>query len=385
MTETTASVEDVRVYVPAALGGGGVLLFTSHIGINLAKGPEQLTPMLFSLVGVHFVLAGTVAACGFWLAISDLPTKRYGRIAGWCLGGAGLFLLLHTPIIALRTDLVTAGVWAQSAISFGAASGVVGGLIEAQTIERARAAERESVRAETAETQVEQLEYLNTLLRHEVLNNANVINGYTELALAESDEAVEDYLTTIRRQSEDMSTVVTDVRVLIEALQDDDSYGRTNLSTVLADEVNDVRATYEDVEVEMTIPGDVYVLADDLVARVFGNLLSNAVEHNDSSTPRVTVTVGQSPETVTIDVSDNGPGVPAGRRSTVFDNGDGGDHGVGLYLVRLLVDRYDGSIELTETGPDGSVFTVELPRARGDSNRPDRPNQSNRSNRTAAQ
>jgi hypothetical protein len=31
----------------------------------------------------------------------------------------------------------------------------------------------------------------------------------------------------------------------------------------------------------------------------------------------------------------------------------------------VLADRYDGDVELTETGPEGSVFTVELPRAEG--------------------
>lgn len=363
MTAPVASAEESHEHVPAALVGGGGLLVASLVGINLAQELEPLTAIRLALFGVHFVLAGTLVACGCWLATTDLPPERYGRVAGWCLGGAGLFLLLHVPMIAIRADFVTAVDWTHSAISFGAASGAVGGVIEAQTIERARTAEREAVRARTAEKQAERLEYLNTLLRHEVLNNANVISGYADLAHAESNGTVEEYLTTIRQQSEDMSAVIKDIRALIEAFQGDDSSERVDLSALLTDEVEDLRTVYEAVEVEATIPDDLYVLADDLLARVFGNLLSNAVEHNDSSTPRVAVTVEPTPETVTVRIEDNGPGVPEAKRAAVFENSTRGDHGVGLYLVWLLTDRYDGSVELAETGPEGTVFTVELPRA----------------------
>jgi len=63
--------------------------------------------------------------------------------------------------------------------------------------------------------------------------------------------------------------------------------------------------------VETSIPDHVYVRADDdLLARIFANLLSNAIEHNDAATPRVEVTVEPGPETVRFEIADNGPGIP---------------------------------------------------------------------------
>lgn len=105
--------------------------------------------------------------------------------------------------------------------------------------------------------------------------------------------------------------------------------------------------------------------ADGLLERVFSNLLLNAVKHNDRSAPRIRVSVETDDETATVHVADNGPGVPEGQRDTLFerDTDRGSSHGLGLYLVRTLVERYGGSVELTETGPEGSVFTVTLPSA----------------------
>ncbi|MFC7196407.1 sensor histidine kinase [Halosimplex aquaticum] len=104
--------------------------------------------------------------------------------------------------------------------------------------------------------------------------------------------------------------------------------------------------------------------ANSLLKHVFGNLLANAVEHNDSDVPRVRVSVTRSEESVVVDVADNGSGIPDDRVPDLFGRPDSfaTDHGLGLFLIGELAEQYDGSVELAETGEDGSVFRVELPR-----------------------
>jgi signal transduction histidine kinase len=71
-------------------------------------------------------------------------------------------------------------------------------------------------------------------------------------------------------------------------------------------------------------------------------------------------------------IADNGPGVPAERREAVFQRNTKGlesdGTGLGLYLVRTLVEAFDGDIRIEENDPKGAVFVVELVRAT-----PDRP------------
>ncbi len=74
------------------------------------------------------------------------------------------------------------------------------------------------------------------------------------------------------------------------------------------------------------------------------------------------MTVDEQPETVTVTVADDGPGIPDKERERLFER-KSTNHGLGLYLSRILANRYGGTVDLADTGPDGSVFVVALPRA----------------------
>jgi len=198
-----------------------------------------------------------------------------------------------------------------------------------------------------------------------VLNGANVISGTASLCLSDYDRrgsVDREDLVTIRKQSEDVAAVVQEVRTLLEATQTDTAT-EVDLATLLDDELATLERQYEDVEVTADLAEGVVVRAESLLTRVFENLLRNAVEHNDTAPRRVHVTMEPRPETITVRVEDNGPGIPDEERETLFER-SAGDHGFGLYLTAQLVRRYGGAIELTDTGPDGTVFTVTLPRAR---------------------
>lgn len=302
---------------------------------------------------------------GYWLRRSDIEPDQYRRVVRWCLGGLVVFCSLNLVMIAIwpaegfRANLG----WARGTAVFGAVGGLLVGGIEARTVRRARVAEREIAHTRHVESQRRWLGYLNSLLRHEVLNTANVIEGYSELLIEEDpDELAADRLEVIRRQSRNLTEVIDDVRVLLKATEEPDELEAVNLSAVLADRLAEVRARYPRVDVRTAVPDDVFVRADDLLPRVFSNLLHNAVEHHDGDRPTVSVSVETTDETAVVTVADDGPGVPEAKRDAIFE-GDvrSSNHGLGLYLVRTLAERYDGTVELRETGPEGSVFAVELP------------------------
>lgn len=160
--------------------------------------------------------------------------------------------------------------------------------------------------------------------------------------------------------AEDLAGTTKEVRKLLNAKTDDLELRPTDAADVLAQEVDTLRDTYPDAHVEVSGPDTAIVRADEMLSTLFFNLLSNAVEHNDSETPRVTVTIDRTTDAVRIRVEDNGPGLPPDRLEVPLERGRG-DHGPGLYLIRALVDRYDGSITVVDTGPAGTTFAIELP------------------------
>jgi two-component system CitB family sensor kinase len=118
---------------------------------------------------------------------------------------------------------------------------------------------------------------------------------------------------------------------------------------------------------EATVPND---LGTDLIT-VIGNLVDNSIEACGLG-DHIEVTAALERGGVRITIDDSGPGVPDPLRSAVFTEGmstkssSGGNdpqqrRGIGLALVRRVVERRRGSIDVSESPLGGARFSVTLP------------------------
>jgi signal transduction histidine kinase len=257
--------------------------------------------------------------------------------------------------------------WLRWATAAGGGVGVMVGFLERRAIENALEAQRARVAADHIENQRETLDYLNSLLRHEVLNSINVIQGHSQYVAEKTDDSAlaERHIEPIVRRSHDIAQIVSDVRTLMQVLEGVNDLTAIDVHSTVDREVAKVQDAVPEAEVSVTLPEGVYVQGDDLIGRIYGNVLFNAVEHNDSDLPRITVEGWQSDGDVVVEISDNGPGIDAAAREELFERPSAGpsDHGFGLYIVDRLCNHYEGSIELAETGAEGTTFAVTLPAA----------------------
>ena len=106
---------------------------------------------------------------------------------------------------------------------------------------------------------------------------------------------------------------------------------------------------------------------EEMLSQLWVNLLGNAVKFTPSG-GTVGVSLRQSGENVTVKVSDTGEGIPEEIRSRIFDKFYQGDtshksegNGIGLTLVRRIVELCGGSITVEGRTGGGTVFTVVLP------------------------
>ena len=128
------------------------------------------------------------------------------------------------------------------------------------------------------------------------------------------------------------------------------------------------RLVIDACEDELVVDGDF-----DRLVQVFSNLLSNAAKYTDRA-GKIEVKLSREGDQAVVTVSDNGIGIPAEDLSSIFglfaqvrahhEHAAGG-LGIGLSLVKQLVEMHGGSVHARSSGAShGSTFTVSLPSLR---------------------
>lgn len=210
----------------------------------------------------------------------------------------------------------------------------------------------------------DRLAFLNNLLRHHVLNRMNIVQGHVD-RLVEEDAADPERLATIRRQSAAVVGLVENVRALSGPMARGRDRTPVDLSGAVREEVERARGRHPVATIDAAVPDDVTVEADDSLPLVFEELLDNAVEHSGAAESTVSVTVDVEGDRVTVGVGDDGPGVPEAARSGPPEGERRGHEGMGLFLVRTLVERYGGEVRFGTPADGGGLVEVELSRAVG--------------------
>lgn len=225
-----------------------------------------------------------------------------------------------------------------------------------------------SVRDVTDRRQREQrLDVLNRLLRHNVRNELNLVRGKIDLAAADiDDDAVIGNLETAI-DAVDVIVDRTEKLGRFSRLLDTGGADRIDIATELRRERDAGGLRVPDGELSIELPESLFVAGGDALVGVFEELVSNAVEHNDSQVPRVDIRLDEDRSTgdsVVIEVCDNGPGIEEQERQTFAAGRETPlqhSSGVGLWLVNWVVERAGGTVSFVNE--DGCVVRVRLPRA----------------------
>ncbi|AXB43085.1 sensor histidine kinase [Amycolatopsis albispora] len=229
---------------------------------------------------------------------------------------------------------------------------------------------------------------------HELRTPLTSIRGYADLfqyAAANEPAEREAHLARLRQEASRMSLLLDDLLLLARL---DDAEAETplrreelDLADLVATAGDAFRAAHADHPLTMDIsdisdisdtfatePGPIRLSADPLRLRqVLDNLLTNAAVHTPAGTA-VTLTARASAGEVVLEVADAGPGIPAGDQARIFDRfyrvdrsraRQRGGSGLGLAVVHSLVTAHGGTVTLASS-PDGTRFTVRLPRTRNE-------------------
>ncbi len=350
--------------------GAALLSVLAALGIRLAAWPVlgNEAPFLFFVAAVVF----SAWYGGFGPGV-------FATVFSYLLADYYLVPPLHTLLPAKASQVV----WMLSFLLTGALiSWLMENLHAANRVSEAigreaaqRAADIDCLNRELREADHRKNEFL-AMLAHELRNPlAAILHAITVLKLrGPADPTLQRARDTAERQVKHMSKLMDDLldvsRITLGKIEL--QHERVDLATIVNRALQTIRALRGDKTYYVSLPPDPLILDADpaRLEQILNNLLDNAAKYT-ASQGHIWIEVAREGEKAVLVVRDDGMGMSPELLSHIFDLFVQGDRpisrtqgglGIGLTLVRHLVEKHGGSVEAHSDGAGrGSEFIVRLP------------------------
>ena len=235
-------------------------------------------------------------------------------------------------------------------VAFAAALVIWGAVVDIRDAIVTRKVEDQRRMLEEAYRQLEDLNRTLRAQRHDFKNHLQVVYSLTEMA------AYDDVQEYVQRIYEDVQSVGSHIRTSVPAVNALISAKAADCAERGIAFQTDIQSQWDQVQ----IPGWE-------MCRILGNLVDNAMDavlERKDREPWVRVYIGEDIRCWKLEVSNNGPEIPASRRRDIFQPGfttKSAGHGNGLSIVSELLEKYNGEMHLSSDA-EVTRFSCTFPR-----------------------
>jgi PAS domain S-box-containing protein len=200
---------------------------------------------------------------------------------------------------------------------------------------------------------------LSAVTRHDVINQLMALRGFVSLLKNYSTDP--KFLNLIQKQE----SIIARIEREIQFTREYQDIGVR--SPVWQNAGESIRAGIRDIHLAGTVidTADLHTLeifADPLLAKVFFNLVDNALRYGGSSLKKVRFSKRAAGENLILTCEDDGAGIPLEEKHRIFERGYGKNTGLGLFLIREILAITGLSIEENGTPGTGARFEITLPK-----------------------
>ena len=226
---------------------------------------------------------------------------------------------------------------------------------------------RDVTRLREREADLELLnEVFGRVLRHNVRNRLNVIDGYAaQIERQDTAGAHAAEVETIRNTAQRLMSHSEKATILRKLINADEQTETINLSQLGRKQQQRIEQTTA-ATINTAVDDGVVVIGHPLLTVAIDELVDNAIEHHDEpAASTLSIEVQATADQGVIQIEDDGPGIDPDEL-TAFDVGGETDlthgSGVGLWLVNIIARKSNGSASITRCGTgDGTRATLQLP------------------------
>ncbi len=209
------------------------------------------------------------------------------------------------------------------------------------------------------------------IMRHDMINPAWHIHTLASI-LMKNPEAAEfrEDLSAISRSALKMSEMVQNASVLAKIEGDEElPLKRLNIVEHIRGAARDLASSAGEKGMSIVLPDEeeCFALANPLIADVFLNLLGNAIKYGQQKTA-IAIGISDRSGQWCITVTNRGKGIPDDAKESIFtrftrlSKGEVEGSGLGLTIVKMVVEAHHGSVSVRDNPAGGSIFEVCLPK-----------------------
>jgi signal transduction histidine kinase len=372
-----AAARSARLDLAAMLGLAtiGSAARVAVVQLARAAGVESLIAMIAMGEPVAYAIMGVLSAR------LPLPTAQYVVAAPQRLPAEDErvdvifaavlivpFLVLLIAYGWLEHGLVGAAAWSLTSL---APHGLVQLLVRRRHLLDERHAALERATAAVARKQAEIEDFAYTVA-HDLKAPLGAIGMTADCLLdGELADPVRSDVTRILRLAGETENMIVDLLGMVRIVSEPEPVETVDLGAVTAQalELLQPHIAARSVEVDVTTPLPAIPGQTTKLRHLVANLVGNAIRFVPPGTGRIGVSATRDGASVVLAVRDNGVGIPAGYHQAIFEmfrrvpNGEGAHagSGMGLAIVKRIVETHGGEVWVESTPGVGSVFRVRLP------------------------
>ena len=216
-------------------------------------------------------------------------------------------------------------------------------------------------------------------ISHDLKTPLTAIRGYVEGifdGVASSPQKVRDYLTTIYNKTNDMTKLIDELLYYSRVSGNEFSYNfeKTNVKEFFDDYVKDLYLELDTIKINFSysanVDADTMIDIDrEQIKRALNNIVANAVKYMDKEDPEIHFRVKETMDAINIRISDNGRGIDEKDLPHIFErfyrsdasrNTKLGGSGIGLSIVKKVIENHEGSVVAMSKSGVGTDIDIVL-------------------------
>ncbi|MCD6511995.1 MAG: PAS domain S-box protein [Thermoplasmata archaeon] len=206
----------------------------------------------------------------------------------------------------------------------------------------------------------EQLEFYNSLMRHDIANKLQIITGYLEILHDSVDEEAREIVRLALNSANNAARIIENVKKMIKLNNRKIELYNIDIDKMVQDIIEEYQheANMRGVKLTYINNGCNIVKGNEILKEAISNIVWNAILHSGGDEVNIIV------EGNKIIIKDNGKGIPEELMKNIFDMGVKGKtskgSGIGMYLVKKIAEALNGNIKV-ESNSSGTTFEIWLP------------------------